>query len=222
MEKKKDLWMAFVDLEKAFNRVPREVVWWALKCLGVKEWLVTVIIAMYETVTTKIKPRDREIDSFDVKVGVHQEPVLSPLLFIIILEALSKKFRVICKQWVHKKCSGIQGSLKIVGFECRNCTIGEYREEIGKEVEIISGGKMLVNFVILEIQLDQLVEPKKLSLSMTRVRSAWAKFRELSLLLTERSVSLKIKGKLYIIYVQSVVMYGSETWAMKVDDVQCL
>ena len=28
--KKKDLWMAFVDLKKAFDRVSREVVWWAL------------------------------------------------------------------------------------------------------------------------------------------------------------------------------------------------
>ena len=35
--------MAFVDLEKAFDRVPREVVWWALRSLGVDEWLVTVI-----------------------------------------------------------------------------------------------------------------------------------------------------------------------------------
>ena len=32
--------MAFVDLEKAFDRVPREVVWWALRSLGVDEWLV--------------------------------------------------------------------------------------------------------------------------------------------------------------------------------------
>ena len=30
--------MAFVDLEKAFDRVPREVVWWTLRCLGVDEW----------------------------------------------------------------------------------------------------------------------------------------------------------------------------------------
>ena len=30
LEKKKELWMAFIDLEKAFYRVPCEVFWWAL------------------------------------------------------------------------------------------------------------------------------------------------------------------------------------------------
>jgi hypothetical protein len=55
----------------AFNGVPREVVWWALRCLGIEEWQVTVIMAMYENVTTTIKTRDKESDSFEVKVGVH-------------------------------------------------------------------------------------------------------------------------------------------------------
>ena len=86
--------MAFVDLEKAFDRVPREVVWWALRYLGVEEWLVTVIMAMYENVITSIKTKDGESDSFEEKVGVHQGSVLSPLRFIIVLEALSKEFRV--------------------------------------------------------------------------------------------------------------------------------
>ena len=42
-----------MDLEKAFDRVPREVVWWALRCLGVDEWIVSVIKAMYEDATTQ-------------------------------------------------------------------------------------------------------------------------------------------------------------------------
>ena len=35
----------------------------------------------------------RESRAFNVKVGVHQGSVLSPLLFIIVLEALSREFR---------------------------------------------------------------------------------------------------------------------------------
>ena len=38
--------MAFVDLEKAFDRVPREVVLQALRYLGVDEWIVLVIRSM--------------------------------------------------------------------------------------------------------------------------------------------------------------------------------
>jgi hypothetical protein len=37
------LYMAFVDLEKAFDRVPREVLWWAMRKLGVEEWLVRLV-----------------------------------------------------------------------------------------------------------------------------------------------------------------------------------
>ena len=35
-----------------------------------------------------------ESTEFAVKVGVHQGSILTPLLFIIALEALSKKFRI--------------------------------------------------------------------------------------------------------------------------------
>ena len=48
---------------------------------------------MYEGVTTAVKMKEGESEGFEVKVGVHQGSVLSPLLFIIVLEETSE-FRV--------------------------------------------------------------------------------------------------------------------------------
>ena len=64
LAKSKDLWMAFVDLEKAFDRVPRQVVWWALRKLGVDEWIVSVIQPMYENATTAVKVNGRLSKTF--------------------------------------------------------------------------------------------------------------------------------------------------------------
>ena len=53
--KHRELWWAFVDLEKAFDRVPRKVVEWAMRKLGVEEWLVRAVMAMYKHARTRIR-----------------------------------------------------------------------------------------------------------------------------------------------------------------------
>ena len=53
------------------------------------------------------------------------------------------------------------------------------------------------------------------------VERAWGKFRELSPILTARRTSLKLKEKV-IRLVPSEMVYGSETWAMKAEDMQRL
>ena len=55
-----------------------------------------------------------------------------------------------------------------------------------------------------------------------RVRCAWAKFKELSPILTARGASYRIKGKIYKACVQSALTYGTETWAMKKANLQSL
>ena len=89
----KRLYMAFVDLEKAFDRVTRKVIWWALRKLGVEEWIVRLVQGMYPNARSRVRVGEGFSKEFEVKVGVHQGSVLSPLLFIIVLEALSQKFR---------------------------------------------------------------------------------------------------------------------------------
>ena len=77
--------MVFVDLEKASDFVPRKVIKLALRKLGVEEWIVRLVQRMYANAGSRICVDERFSQEFEVKVGVQQGSVLSPLLFIIVL-----------------------------------------------------------------------------------------------------------------------------------------
>jgi len=94
--KQKDLFFAFVDLEKAFDRVPRKVLWWAMRKLGIDEWVIRTVQGMYANAKSSVRVNGQYSAEFDVKVGVHQGSVSSPLLFVIVMEALSCEFRTSC------------------------------------------------------------------------------------------------------------------------------
>jgi len=91
--KGRKLYYAFVDLEKAYDRVPRAVTSWALRKLGVEEWIVRAVMSMYEEAWTVVRTKDGDSERFEVKVGLHQGSVLSPLLFIIVMEVVTREVR---------------------------------------------------------------------------------------------------------------------------------
>ena len=66
------LYFDFVDLEKAFDRVPREVISWVMRKLGVEEWPVSEVMSMYTGVKTHVRTVYGNSKSFEVKVGMHQ------------------------------------------------------------------------------------------------------------------------------------------------------
>ena len=88
------LYFAFVDLEKVFDWVPRKVLWWALRKVGIPEWIVHVVQTMYQNARSRVRINN---SYSNVQVGFHQGSVLSPLLFIIVLEALSREFQTGCR-----------------------------------------------------------------------------------------------------------------------------
>jgi len=86
--KGKKLHFWFVDLEKAFDRVPREVIRWAMPKLGVEEWLVSAVMSMYTGAKTVVRTVYGNSSCFEAKVGMHQGSALSPLLFVIVTDAI--------------------------------------------------------------------------------------------------------------------------------------
>jgi hypothetical protein len=315
-EKGKELFYAFIDLEKAYDRVPREVTRWAMRKLGVAEWMVSAVMALYEGARTVVRTEDGESESFEVKVGLHQGSVLSPLLFLIVMEAVTRNFRgglpwellyaddlvliaesleelleklrrwklglerkglkvnvnktkimmedkrenlvqatgrfpcAVCKKgvggnsircrkcgkWVHGKCSKIKGKLALMEetFRCgRCCNDGEESITGGYGMDRVKQGdkgnlvcelgngeqlEVVNNFCYLgdTIEAGGGVE----SAVRTRIQKAWHKFRELGSILTMKGLALKVKGRVYDACVRSTLLYGSETWAVKVEQVQ--
>jgi len=92
--KEKKLHLGFVDLEKVFDRIPREVKRWAMRKLRVEEWLVSAVMSTYTGAKTVVRTVYGNSNGFEVKVSMHQGAALCPLLFVIVMEALSIKFRV--------------------------------------------------------------------------------------------------------------------------------
>ena len=69
-----------------------------MRKLSVDEWIVK-LEGMYENVRSFVWVCKGLSDEFEVKFGVHKGSVLSPLLFIIMLDALSRKIRRFQLTW---------------------------------------------------------------------------------------------------------------------------
>jgi len=306
-QKKKDLFYAFVDLEKAFDRVPRELVRWALRKSGVEEWLVEAVMALFKDAHTAVRTAGGDSDVFDVKVGVHQGAVLSPLLFALVMDVVTKEAReglpwellyaddlvliatsveelkrklqvwkrslttkglkvnigktkvmkssgytstisesgawpcgvcgkgvaansILCNEcdkWVHRRCSGVTGSLTeasptFVCRRCRNPNPTPQEEQARMESMSVDGDEFgaVESFCYLGDTLD--AECGVDSAVTARIRSGWKKFRELSPFLTSRAAPLKLKGTVYAACIRTSMVYGSETWALRAEQEQKL
>ena len=78
--------MCFVDLEKAFDRVPRKVLKWSLRKKGITEDLARPVMSLFEGAMTRVGLDSELSEKSEVKVGMHQGSVLSPFPFAVVVD----------------------------------------------------------------------------------------------------------------------------------------
>ncbi|GKC19806.1 retrovirus-related pol polyprotein LINE-1 [Tanacetum coccineum] len=89
-ERQRDMHMAFLDLEKAYDSVPRELIWKTLVYKGTSRRYIKVIRDMYDGAKTYVRTSIGNTEFFPVDVGLHQGSTISPYLFALILDGLSR------------------------------------------------------------------------------------------------------------------------------------
>ena len=92
-EFRKDVTFGFVDLEKAFDTVPRELEFAIMRWMEVGEAEVRMVKEMYTETTVVMRVEGETSEQFGVGVGLRQGSALSPLLFFMVMNLISGEDR---------------------------------------------------------------------------------------------------------------------------------
>ena len=91
--KNKELYVAFMDLEKAYDRIDRNAMWRVLRGYGVNGKLLRAVQCMYEGSEACVRVCREESEWFEVNVGLRQGCVMSPWLFNVYMDGVMKELR---------------------------------------------------------------------------------------------------------------------------------
>nr|XP_017245387.1 PREDICTED: uncharacterized protein LOC108217046 [Daucus carota subsp. sativus] len=198
-ERCKDLHVVFIDLEKAYDSIPRAVLWRCLPARGVPSMYIRTIQDMYSAVETCVRTPVGDTQYFPVKVGLHQAESLYEV-------------NVKLEQW--------RASLEGYGLRLSRskteyfCTISEEIHEEGVSVCIAESRVPQVNTFKY---LGSIIQSNgNISTDVThRISIGWFRWRAATGVLCDKSVPYKLKGKFYRVAIRPSLLYGSECWPLR-------
>ena len=242
-EQKKDVHMIFIDLEKAYDKIPRNVMWWALEKKKVPTKYVTLIKDMYADARTSVRACDSTTNDFTIKIGLHQGSALSPYIFALVMDEITKDIQddipwcmlfaddVMLidesKIGVDRKLELWRTTLESKGFRLSR-TKTEYMKCKFSDINLADGDVILDGQIVPEKDTfrylgSMLQSNGEIDEDVShRIKAGWMKWRQATGILCDNKVPQKLKGKFYRTAIRPALLYGAECWPTKGQHIQKL
>ena len=229
------MYSVYVDLEKAYDKVPREDVWYCKRKSGLAEKYVRIVQDMYDGSTTAVMCAVGVTEGFVLKVGLHQGSSLSPCLFAMVMDRMTDEIReeapwtmmfaddiAICgesKKQVEEKLESWRYALERRGMKvnrgkteymCVNERQDNDSDTVkmqGEELAKVEDLKYLGSTVQSNGECGREVK--------NRVQAGWSGWRGMPGVVCDRRVPARVKGKVYNVAMTPAMLYGLLTVALK-------
>lgn len=239
-----ELHLLFVDLKKAYDSIPLNMLWKALEETNINIELIKVVKTLYQNTSIKIKQGSFISDGFIPTKGLKQGCCISPLLFKIFLEQSLKGWKSKCRYMGLPLDDGTIYTLSFADdqvviaqdyedMEYMTRKLIEQYEKWGLEVNLEKTEYMCIGGEQKDLVLNngqkikQCSEYKYLGMKLSQNGSLDQAIKErniqgrkaISLLngvLWDKSVNKTNKTRIYNTIVKSIIVYSSEVWPLKV------
>ena len=248
----KDLFLCYVDFQKAFDSVWRKGLWQVMRHLGYDCKIIRLLQGLYKDTRSSVRTGSGGDLSnwFETLVGVLQGCVLSPLLFNIMLEvvmALGEENQTLGISVSGTVCNNLRFADDISlladnqeDLQSKADSLQEASSRFGlkiscskTEVQCMSRNPAIMNINIAGIKLNQVDQFTYLGGVISsdgscerdigrRIGLATGVVSSLSSIWASKELSQQTKIRVYQTLVLSILTYNSETWTLKETDMHRL
>ena len=236
------LYVNFIDFEKAFDSLDREVLWQLMRHYGIPDKFINIIKNMYAGMKCRVRHEGHLSEEFDITTGVRQGCLLSPFLFLLAIDW-------IMKQTTEGKRNGIQWTLldqlDDLDFADDIALLSHTKKQMQDKTDLLATNASKTGLRInikktkvlrantkhhetLKLQGNEIEDVEEFTYLgsivdskggterdvKARIGKARTAFTLLAKIWKARNISLKTKLRIFNSNVKSVLLYGAETWKL--------
>ena len=239
MEFNSQIYVNFIDYSKAFDSIDRGSLWKIMAHYGIPTKIINLIKKMYQDSGGQVLYKGRLSSFFQILTGVRQGCLLSPFLFLLIIDWIMRQSdnqRTGIQWTLTKKLEDLDfaDDLALLShtqaqMQDKTSKIAENSSKVGLHINVAKTKLMKLNakstnaIKIGDSTIEEVDKFTYLGSVVTptggteedvnaRINKARTAFSQLNKLWNSSTIRLKTKLKIFNSNVKAVLLYGSETW----------